>query len=285
MRDQRRKMIESGSVRISIARQAHLLNLSRSSLYYKPAMRADDSRIMNYIDKVYTDYPFYGSRRITNELCDAYNIRINRKRVQRIMRFMGLEAIYPKNKQNTSAANNGNKKYPYLLANVASNCPNHIWGTDITYIRLENGFAYLTALLDWFSRYVIKWELSDALESDFCIRALEGALSQGTPLIHNSDQGAQYTSAAYTEILEKKGIQISMDGRGRCMDNIFTERLWRSVKYENVYIKSYRTLADARKGLNEYFTFYNHKRRHQSLAKQTPASIYFNLNLKGRNRK
>lgn len=230
---------------------------------------------MNYIDEIYTAYPFYGSRRIEGALQDYYTLTVNRKRVQRLMRLMGIEAIYPKNKPQTSNGAASHKKYPYLLRDIKSAYPNHIWGTDITYVRLENGFAYLTAFIDWYSRFVVGWEISEALDSDFCVRALENALKSALPAIHNSDQGAQYTSNLYTNILEGKQIQISMDGRGRCMDNIFTERLWRSVKYEDVYLKEYRTINEARAGLTEYFKFYNKKRRHQSLENQTPASVYF----------
>ncbi|TSC72334.1 MAG: putative transposase [Parcubacteria group bacterium Gr01-1014_48] len=225
------------------------------------------------IDAIYTDYPFYGSRRMRLELFDRYEVALCREHVQRLMREMGIEAIYPKPK--TSTAHKEHKKYPYLLKNLAVVHPNHVWGTDITYVKLEEGWAYLVALLDWFSRFVLSWELSLSMETDFCRAALNQALTIATPEIHNSDQGVQFTDRDYTSILMAKDIAISMDGRGRCMDNIFTERLWRTVKRENVYLKSYRGIEEARAGLTEYFSFYNTKRRHQSLEYQTPESVYW----------
>lgn len=228
---------------------------------------------MHAIDRIFTKCPFYGSRKIQHDLKDE-QICICREHVQRLMRIMGLEAIYPKKR--TTTAHPEHKKYPYLLRGIPIVRPNQVWGTDITYIRLDRGFAYLVAHLDWFSRYVIAWELSLSMETDFCIAALECAFSTAIPDIHNSDQGVQFTSAEYTGILLKNNIQISMDGRGRCMDNIFTERLWRTVKYEDVFLKSYRTIDEARKGLTDYFRFYNTERKHQSLDYRTPAKIYFN---------
>jgi len=231
---------------------------------------------MNSIDKIYTSRPFYGSRRIRNDLKDYYDIRICREHVQRLMRLMGIEAIYPKKKFNLSQNRTLHKIYSYLLKDYQITEPNQVWGTDITYIRLEKGWAYLTAILDWHSRYVVAWEISETMESDFCIANLQRALEIALPEIHNSDQGVQFTDKKYTEILESKKIQISMDGRGRCMDNIFTERLWRTVKYENVFLKSYRDAIDARAGLKDYFKFYNTERRHMSLDNQTPEFIYQN---------
>jgi putative transposase len=231
---------------------------------------------MNSIDKIYTDKPFYGSRRIKNDLEDYHNIRICREHIQRLMRLMGIEAIYPKKRFNLSQNCSLNKTYPYLLKDYQITKPNQVWGTDITYIKLEKGWAYLAAILDWFSRYVITWKLSSKLESDFCIDNLQNALEINLPQIHNSDQGVQFTDKNYTGILEEKEIKISMDGRGRCMDNIFTERLWRSVKYENVFLKSYHDIMDARMGLKDYFKFYNIQRRHQSLDYQTPEFVYHN---------
>lgn len=228
---------------------------------------------MNAIDKIYTDIPFYGSRKIQYELDKKYHIEICRQHVQRLMRLMGIEAIYPK--PNFSKSNDLHLKYPYLLKNVIAGFINHIWGTDITYIKLEQGFCYLTAVIDWYSRYVIAWKLSPSLEMDFCLENLRAALTIATPDIFNSDQGSHFTSPKHTFILQEKNIQISMDGRGRCMDNIFTERLWRTVKYENVYLKSYADFTEANKGLAEYFDFYNHFRPHQSLQNQTPSQIYF----------
>ena len=232
---------------------------------------------MNAIDEMYTKYPFFGSRRITGNLREDYGMDINRKRVQGLMRAMGLEAVYPKRKQKTSQGNELHAKYPYLLRNRAISNPNQVWATDITYIRLKEGFLYLTAIMDWFSRYVVNFEVSETLESDFCIRSLKKALGKAVPQIHNSDQGIQYTSRDYISLLENNKIQISMDGRGRCMDNIFVERLWRSVKYEEVYLKSYKTVAEAKSALSSYFSFYNTKRRHQSLNNRTPKEVYCQL--------
>ncbi len=273
--DERRTQIVRNHPEISIARQTELLAISRSSMYYHPAVNEEDIRAMNAIDQIYTDRPFYGSRRIRNDL-EIFNIHICREHVQRLMRLMGLEAIYPKKRMHTSIADDFHGKYPYLLSGLVPSYPNHIWGTDITYVRLETGWAYLTALMDWFSRYVLAWELSPTLETPFCVTALRRALETGTPTFHNSDQGVQFTDRTYTSVLEEQKIQISMDGRGRCMDNIFTERLWRTVKYENVYLKSYRDIDDAHDGLREYFQFYNTKRGHQSLKYQTPANIFSN---------
>lgn len=258
---------------ISISRQAELLNISRSSIYYAPKEKEEDKKHMDMIDAVYTDYPFYGSRRVKNEIKDRFHEHICRERVKRLMRQMGIEAIYPKPK--TSIACPEHKKYPYLLSGISASYPDHIWGADITYVKLETGWAYLTALLDWFSRYVISWEISLTLEADFCIEALNRATKNSSPLIHNSDQGKQFTDKKYISILEEREIKISMDGRGRCMDNIFTERLWRSVKRENIYLKSYRDISEAREGLADYFKFYNEKRRHQSLGYRTPYEVYF----------
>ena len=230
---------------------------------------------MNALDAIYTECPFYGSRRMQYELNTRYHIHICREQVQRLMRIMGLEAIYPKKYKGLSDPDDQHRKYPYLLTHIIAAYPNHVWGTDITYVRLENGFAYLVALLDWFSRYVIAWQLSETLEIGFCLENLTHALSTGTPAIHNSDQGSHFTSPRYTDLLTNKDIQISMDGRGRCMDNIFTERLWRTVKYENIYLKSYATYHEANAGLTDYFQFYNHRRPHQSLGNMTPAAAYF----------
>lgn len=234
---------------------------------------------MHAINKIYTRQPYLGSPRITALLKRAGNI-INHKRVERLMSIMGLQALYPKKRYHTSISDKQHKKYPYLLRNVPIIRPNQVWGTDITYIQLEYGFCYLTAILDWFSRYVIAWELSNSLETSFCITALERALQVATPEIHNSDQGVQFTSDDYTGKLEAQDICISMDGRGRCFDNIFTERLWRSVKYEDIYIKGYRTMAEAYQGLTEYFLIYNTERPHSSLENQMPAEVYFHTKTK-----
>lgn len=268
-------MLESAHERISLTRQCEILDISRTSAYYQPLVNERDTQIMGLMDKIYTDRPFYGSRRIRYELAHTHQIAIARDHVRRLLRIMGLEAIYPRRKPNTSLANIQHKKYPYLLASLSIIRPNQVWGTDITYIRLEQGWAYLVAFIDWFSRYVVSWELSSTLEIPFCLTALDRALSIATPEISNSDQGSHFTSEQFLRPLLNKNVTISMDGRGRCMDNIFTERLWRTVKYENVYLKSYRTIAEANTGLTEYFQFYNTKRPHQSLAYQTPEAVYF----------
>lgn len=230
---------------------------------------------MSLIDKIFTDYPFYGSRRIRYELKQTYQILIARDHVRRLLHLMGLEAIYPKIKPKTSQANDQHRKYPYLLKELSIIRPNQVWGTDITYIKLETGWCYLVAFMDWFSRYVISWELSPTLEIPFCLTALERALKTAVPEISNSDQGSHFTSEQFLTPLLKQQVKISMDGRGRYMDNIFTERLWRTVKYENVFLKSYRTIDEATLGLNDYFHFYNTKRPHQSLDDQTPTAVYF----------
>jgi len=233
---------------------------------------------MSFIDKIYTDYPFYGSRRIHYELNEKYNILIARNHIRRLLRIMGLKAIYPRFKPNTSLANEQHLKYSYLLKNVLIVRPNQVWGTDITYIKLETGWCYLIAFIDWFSRYVISWELSPTLEIPFCLTALERALTIAIPEINNSDQGSHFTSEQFLKLLLDKNVKISMDGKGRCLDNILTERLWRTVKYENVYLKSYKTIDEARNGLNEYFQFYNNQRPHQSLNYQTPKKVYSPIN-------
>lgn len=230
---------------------------------------------MNAIDEIFTKYPFYGHRRIKPELKEEYGIDIGKKRIISLMKEMGLNAIYPKKRMNLSDPDKEHRKYPYLLANLPIVHPNQVWGTDITYIKLKQYFAYLTAIIDWHSRYVVSWELSPTLENTFCIQALKKALKINIADIHNSDQGSQYTSLDYINVLEENKIKISMDGRGRCMDNIFTERLWRTVKYENVYLNEYANINEADQGLNEYFKFYNEKRRHQSLDYKTPEQIYF----------
>jgi putative transposase len=268
-------LIDRDHAKISIVRQADLLDISRSSIYYVPRVHGEDIRIMNHIDEIYTACPFYGSRRMKWALKDDYEISICRDRVRRLMRIVGIEAIYPKKKHHTSIGDKFHKKYPYLLNGVKIIHPNQVWGTDITYVRLADGWAYLTAILDWFSRFVIAWTLSSTLETTFCIEVLKDALLIDVPDMHNSDQGVQYTSEGYTGILQDHGIKISMDSRGRCFDNIFTERLWRTVKYENIYLHSYRDIDEARTGLTDYFTFYNTKRGHQSLDYRTPADMYF----------
>lgn len=238
-----------------------------------PLVPYEDIRIMHVIDELYTKRPFYGSRRIKDVLADDYQIHICREHVQRLMRQMGIAAIYPK--PHLSAPARGHRIYPYLLRNLPIVHPNQVWGTDITYVRLDQGFCYLTAILDWYSRYVVSWELSETMEQEFCLTALRSALGRATTEIHNSDQGSQYTGQDYTAILDAHGVAISMDGRGRCMDNIFTERLWRTVKYEDIYLKGYRTIDEVCEGLTNYFPFYNEERRHQGLKGRRPAEVYF----------
>ena len=249
--------------------------LARSTLYYEPVGEsAEDLALMRWLDEQYTKTPFYGSRNMVTELKDQ-GWKVNRKRVQRLMRLMGLEAIYPKPRLSKPAA--GHRIYPYLLRNVSIERPNQVWSTDITYIRLRGGFVYLVAILDWYSRYVLAWEVSTTLDTSFCLSALDWALKTGKPEIFNSDQGAQFTSAEFTERLKDEGIQISMDGRGRALDNVFVERLWRTVKYEEVYLNDYSGVTDAIESLGAYFPFYNFGRPHQSLENQTPAAIYFGI--------
>lgn len=223
------------------------------------------------VDEEYTRHPFYGARR-TMAYLQNFGYAVNRKRIQRLYRLMGLEAIYQK--PNLSKAINGHKKFPYLLRDVAVNSQNQVWSTDITYIRLKCGFVYLMAIIDWFSRYVLDWELSVSLEADFCIEALSRVLSNGKCDIFNTDQGSQFTSEGFTGLLLANGIKISMDGKGRALDNIFVERLWHSVKYESVYLNQWETVQEARSGLQEYFEFYNHERPHQSLNYKTPWVVY-----------
>jgi putative transposase len=229
---------------------------------------------MAEIDRIYTERPYYGSRRITKQLNRLPEWRdVSRKRVSRLMKRMGIEAIYPKPRLSRPDKDHG--KYPYLLKGVTIERPNQVWSSDITYVPTAKGFVYLVAIIDWHSRYVLSWEVSNSMESSFCIKAIERAISKyGTPEIFNSDQGAQFTDHRFTEVLERNGIRISMDGKGRCLDNVFVERLWRSVKYEEVYVKGYETLPDARAGLREYFRFYNDARLHQSLDYKTPSEVY-----------
>jgi putative transposase len=249
-----------------------LLGLSRSSLYYEPGGEAaEDLRLMRRIDEQYTARPFYGSRRMTvwlNERGEG----VNRKRVRRLMRVMGLEAIYPKPR--LSLAGKGHRIYPYLLRGVKVERRDQVWSTDITYVPMPSGFMYLAAVIDWFSRYVIAWRLSNTLDGSFCLEVLEEALRSGKPEVFNTDQGVQFTAAAFTGRLEEAGVAVSMDGRGRALDNVFVERLWRSVKYEDIYIQGYDTVPGLRRGLARYFAFYNDERPHQSLDYRTPAAVY-----------
>jgi len=264
--------IEPHHPALSLAGQCELLGLNRSTWYGRRAeLSALNRELMRCLDEEYTAHPFYGSRRMTAVLRRA-GYAVNRKRVMRLMRQLGLAAIYPK--PALSHPDPNHRVYPYLLRGVTVTGPDHVWSTDITYIRLSLGFVYLAAILDWYSRKVLAWRLSNTLETPFCLDCLDEALRRGQPLIFNSDQGVQFTSTAFTGRLAQAGIRISMDGRGRAHDNIFVERLWRSVKYEEVYPSGYDTLDDAYHGLHRYFEFYNYQRPHQALNYRTPAEVY-----------
>jgi putative transposase len=266
-------MIEPDHPRLSLVHQCELVGLARSSYYSEPGSESQENlEQMRLIDQQYTETPFYGSRRMTAWLRREGH-RVNRKRVQRLMRQMGIEAIYPKPRLSHGAAEH--RVYPYLLRGMIIDHPQQVWSTDITYIRLRAGFVYLVAILDWYSRYVISWELSNSLELSFCLEALDRALLQAQPEIFNSDQGVQFTSPLFTGRLEAAGVRVSMDGRGRVFDNIFVERLWRTVKYEEVYLHDYDSLRTARQELDRYFQYYNQQRGHQSLSYRTPAAVYF----------
>jgi putative transposase len=249
-----------------------LVGLNRATYYLVPGEEsADNLALMRRIDEQYTACPFYGSRRITAWLVRQGH-EVNRKRVQRLLRRMGLEAIYPKPK--LSAAGPGHRVYPYLLRDVPIDRVGQVWSADITYLPLPGGFMYLAATIDWFSRYVVAWRLSNTLDGSFCRDMLEEALGRGTPDVFNTDQGVQFTAGAWVERVEAAGVRVSMDGRGRCLDNVFVERLWRTVKYEDVYLRGYDTVPDLERGLRAYFTFYNEARLHQSLGYRTPAEVY-----------
>ncbi len=272
---EKRSMIDQGHAGISISRQCELLNLPRSTYYYT-AQPADsyNLELMDKIDRHYTKWPFLGYRRITKYL-NGIGQKVNKKRVARLMSTMGIAAIHPKRK--TTVSHPGHKKYPYLLRDVEIESPNHVWGSDITYIGMHKGFAYLVAIMDWYSRYVISWELSNTMDTGFCMSALDSALSGRKPEIFNTDQGSQFTSLEFTGRLAAANVRISMDGRGRVYDNIFVERLWRTVKYEEVYLYSYESLWEAQDRLDQYFKFYNRERHHQSLGYRTPEEVYHEM--------
>ena len=268
-------MVDPEHPRLSIERQCKLLGLARSSYYYQAKGEAPyNLELMRLIDEQYTRRPFFGILRMTDWL-HRQGHAVNHKRVQRLMRRMGLEAIYPKPK--TSRAHREHRKYPYLLRGFAIERPDQVWCSDVTYIRLMQGFVYLVVIMDWYSRYVLAWRLSNTLDASFCVEALEEALSRSRPEIFNTDQGVQFTSEGFTSMLKRAEVQISMDGRGRCFDNIMVERLWRSVKYEEVYLKDYQQVRDATRGLGAYFRFYNLERSHQSLGYRTPYEAYHGL--------
>jgi putative transposase len=273
-----RKLVEEGIDRseliLPISRQAELLGIARRSVYYQPVpVSPKELEIKNQIDVIYTDYPFYGVRKMTVALVKERNEAVNHKRVANYMNQMGLQAVFPR--PNLSTNGKAHPVFPYLLRGLEITHPNHVWGTDITYIRMHQGFVYLTAIIDWFSRFIVSWKVSITLETGFCLEAGEEALRIATPEIMNSDQGVQFTSREYLDLYQGHDVQISMDGRGRCMDNIFTERFWRSLKYEEVYLKSYESVTEAIEQIGKYIVFYNTIRPHQSLGYATPADIYF----------
>lgn len=272
---EKRSLIEQENPALSIASQCSLLKLPRSTFYFPPKLILPEKSVtlMHNIDEIYTDFPYYGGRKIKVELVKRFKKIVGRKTIRKLMRIMGLEAIYPK--PNTSKPNQQHATYPYLLKGIIAAYSNHIWGTDITYIRAGKYWFYLSAILDWHSRYVVSWTLSENIDTALCLETLEKGLAIAKPLIHNSDQGSTYTAEEYLNHLKQAEVQISMDGVGRCMDNIFTERLWRTVKYEEVYLHAYGSFKEAMQSLKLYFNTYNEKRVHQALEYRTPAEVYF----------
>lgn len=271
-RTERLALLDRTGAEFSVRLQAELLSLNRSTLYYQPtAPSAAEVALKHRIDELYTAHPYYGSRRVAAQL-RREGVAVNRKAVQRHMREMGIWSVTPG--PHTSRRAPRHPVYPYLLRTVTSSYPNHVWGIDITYIRLQANWMYLVAILDWYSRYVVSWALDQTLELPFVLQAARQALAQATPVIWNSDQGSHFTSPQYLALLEAAQVQISMDGRGRALDNIFTERLWRTVKYEEVYLHSYSSPREARQGLTRYLAFYNQQRPHQALGYRTPATVY-----------
>ena len=272
--EQKRKAVEPGHKKIPLCRQCELLGLNRSSLYYKPCRETEyNEHLMKMIDEQYVKTPFYGIKKMTAWLRRQGHC-VNHKRVRRLMRQMGLEAVYPRRKRYLSVPEKQHKIYPYLLKDVRIERADQVWSADITYIRMHRGWVYLVAIMDWFSRYVLSWEISVTLASEFCIEALKEALSFGRPQIFNTDQGSQFTSTEFTKILHDASVQISMDGKGRAFDNIFSERLWRTVKYEEVYLRDYQSVNKARYYLGRYFELYNNQRLHETLGYHTPAEVY-----------
>ena len=265
--EQRRLWIDPHHSELSVQRQCELLGLPRSTYYYQPRPEsAENLRLMRRLDELYLNCPFFGSRRM------AVTLGVNRKRMQRLMAILGIEAHYPK--PNLSRPAPGHEVYPYLLRGVSIERPNQVWSTDITYIPMRAGFLYLVAVMDWFSRFVLSWELSNTMETGFCLAALESAFRFGQPEIWNSDQGSQFTAAEFLAPLKKRNISISMDGRGRALDNVFIERLWRSLKYELIYPGDFASGAELLPALDRYFHFYNHRRPHQALGYRTPAELF-----------
>lgn len=273
-------MVECGHSRLSLVRQCRLLGISRSAVYYKPIGESESNlQLMRLIDEQFMDTPFYGARQMSKHL-RRLGHAVGRKRIRRLMRKMGLEPIYQK--PNTSAPHPGHKIYPYLLKGLEITEPNQVWATDITYIPMRRGFLYLVAIVDWFSRKILSWRLSNTLDADFCVAALEEALARfPNPRIFNTDQGSQFTSVDFTDVLKNAGVDISMDGRGRWRDNIVVERLWRSLKYESVYLNAYETGSECRKGLGAWIELYNQRRPHSSLDDRTPHEAYWQLPRQG----
>lgn len=268
----KRSLIDLDMPNLSISRQCELIGLARSTLYYEHAEETPENLLyMRKIDKLYTKSPFFGSRKMT-AILRGQGYCVNRKRIQRLMEIMGLEAIYQK--PNTSLGAKEHKIFPYLLNDFEITRPNQVWSADITYIPMGMGFMYLVAIIDWFSRYVLSWRISNTMDVDFCMDALESALKLGQPDIFNTDQGSQFTCYMFTDKILKSGIRVSMDGRGRFFDNIFIERLWRTVKYEDIYLKDYKIGRELFDGMSRYFPFYNTERPHQSLQYKTPASVH-----------
>jgi len=271
--EKRKNWIDPENSTLTIEKQLELSGITKSTYYYKTVPESiENLAVMEKIDRIYTDHPYYGSRRMLIELKKS-GLLINRKRISRLMKQMGVEAMYQK--PNLSKANKVHKKYPYLLRNFTPSAPNQVWSVDITYIPLKTGFLYLVAIIDWYSRYIISWRISNTLDSRFCLEALKEALQSESPEIFNSDQGVQFTSEIFTSVLEKKGVKISMDGKGRAIDNIFIERFWRSLKYEDIYIKRYENGKEASTGIASYIAFYNSRRPHQSLRYRTPLEMHF----------
>lgn len=269
----RKAFIEHNSD-IALTRQAELLDIARSTIYTRPSpVSEDDLRTLAALDKEYTDHPEYGVLKLVFVLKRDHHITIGKDHVRTLRRILGLETLYTKPK--TSIPNHAHRIYPYLLRDYRIRRPNEVWGTDITYIRIVGGFCYLVAIIDWYSRAVLAWRVSRTMESAFCIETLDEALKEAAPYIHNSDQGVQFTDGDYTSILKERDVQISMDGRGRCMDNIYSERLWRSVKYEHIYTHGHATIDDVRAGLEKYFVHYNTSRPHQSLEYKTPHEVHY----------
>lgn len=272
---EKRALIEPDHPVISLRRQCELIGLTRSGYYREPVRESvENLELMKLIDEEYTRHPFFGTRQMRNYL-RRQGYKLNRKRVQRLMRLMGLASVAPKKRTTVPGA--GHRIYPYLLRNLEISRPNQVWCSDLTYIRLKGGFVYLTVVMDWYSRYVLSWEISVTMDDGFCVSALERALRLHTcPEIFNTDQGSQYTGAGFTGVLKDHGITISMDGKGRVMDNIMVERLWRTLKYEDIYLREYESVQALVEGLRVYFGFYNNERPHQSLGEKTPAEVYWN---------